>query len=55
MIETISTKLATTITKHTQKATMTPTKKATIATTRRTTKAKSVKVIVEAAEKIINK
>ena len=51
-IENISIKLATTITKHTQKATMTPATKATLAITTVTTK---IKITVEALEKIINK
>ena len=51
-IENISIKLATTIIKHTQKATMTPTTKATVTMTATTTK---IRITVEAAEKIINK
>ena len=49
-MENVSIKLATTITQHTQKVTMTPTTKATVAMT--TTK---IRITVEAAEKIINK
>ena len=51
-IENISIKLATTITKHTQKATVTPTTKATVAMATMTTK---IRVTAEAAEKIIKK
>ena len=51
-IENISIKLATTITQHTQKATMTPTTKATVAMATTATK---IRITVEAEEKIINK
>ena len=51
-IENISTKLATKITKHTEKATMTPTTKATVAMATTATK---IRITVEAEEKIINK
>ena len=47
-IENISIKLATTITKHTQKAMITPTTKATVAMTTTTTK---IKITAEVAEK----
>ena len=51
-IENISIKLATTITQHTQKATMTPTTKATVAMA--TTEIK-IRITVETEEKVINK
>ena len=51
-IENSSIKLATTITKHTEKATMTPATKATVAMTTTTT---WVRRKVEVAEKMINK
>ena len=51
-IENISIKSATTITQHTQKATMTPTIKATVAMVITATK---IRITVKAEEKIINK
>ena len=51
-IENISFRLATTITKHTQKATTTPTTKAAVEMTTTTTK---IRITAEAAEKIIDK
>ena len=47
-IENINIKLASTITQHTQKATMTPTTKATLAMTTTTTK---IRITVEVAKK----
>ena len=51
-IENISIKSTTTITQHTQKATMTPATKATVAMAITATK---LRIIVKAEEKIINK